>query len=107
MTQLISNNNDHHIIIVIILIITTPTTITLTVTISIITIIILEQDKGGPSKCGFLNNRLFSYTDLYSCNTINGVCVYIYIYIYMTYHSGKSYIIQKPPLLGPPSSLPE
>ena len=32
----------------------------------------LAQDKGGPSKGGFLNNRLFSYTDIY---------IYIYIYI--------------------------
>ena len=29
------------------------------------------KDKGGPSKGGFLNNRLFSYTDLYVCNEIN------------------------------------
>ena len=26
------------------------------------------KDKGGPSKCGFLNNELFSYTVLYLCN---------------------------------------
>ena len=30
--------------------------------------ITLAQDKGGPSKGGFLNNRSFSYTDLYVCN---------------------------------------
>ena len=41
------------------------------------------QDKGGPSKGGFLNNRLFSYTDLYLCNEINGM------YIDILYHSGK------------------
>ena len=37
----------------------------------------LAQDKGGPSKGLFLNNRLFSYTDLYLCNEINGMCAYI------------------------------
>ena len=36
----------------------------------------LAQDKGGPSKGGFLNNLIFSYTDLYSCNEINGMCIY-------------------------------
>ena len=34
----------------------------------------LAQDKGGPRKGGFLNDRLFSYTDLYLCNEINGMC---------------------------------
>ena len=33
----------------------------------------LAQDKGGPSKGGFLNNRLLSYTDLYLCSGINGM----------------------------------
>ena len=32
----------------------------------------LAQDKGGPSKGVFLNNRLISYTYLYLCNEING-----------------------------------
>ena len=36
---------------------------------------ILAQDKGGPSKGAFLNDHLFSYTDLYVCNDINGVCI--------------------------------
>ena len=66
----------------------------------------LAQDKGGPSKGGFLKNRLLSYTD-------------IYIYMYMRVMKlmvcvNKRYIIQdnnrlfrKPPLLGPPLSLPE
>ena len=31
------------------------------------------QDKGGPSKGGFLNNMLFSHTDLYLCSVINGM----------------------------------
>ena len=35
----------------------------------------MAHDKGGPSG-GFLNNRLFSYTDMY-------VCMYVYIYIYI------------------------
>ena len=30
------------------------------------------KDKGGPSKGGFLNNILYSYTVLYVCNEING-----------------------------------
>ena len=34
----------------------------------------LAQDKGGPSKGGFLNNRLSSYTDLYVCTDTNGMC---------------------------------
>ena len=49
----------------------------------------LAQDKGGPSKGGFLNNRLFSYTDLYLCNEINGMCI-----LAITY-SGKSSNIQE------------
>ena len=32
-----------------------------------------DKDRGGPSKGGFLNNRLVSYTVLYLCNEINGV----------------------------------
>ena len=43
----------------------------------------LAQDKGGPSKGGFLNNRLFSYKDLYLCYEINGMCIQI------IYHSWK------------------
>ena len=35
---------------------------------------LLAQDKGGPSKGGFLNNMLLSCTDIY---------IYIYIYIYL------------------------
>ena len=35
----------------------------------------LAQDKGGPSKGGFLNNMSFSYTDMYLCNEINGMCI--------------------------------
>ena len=35
----------------------------------------LAQDKGGPSKGGFLNSLLFSYTDLYLCNELNGMCI--------------------------------
>ena len=35
----------------------------------------LAQYKGGPSKGGFLNNRSFSYADLYLCNEINGMCI--------------------------------
>ena len=47
------------------------------------------KDKGGPSKGGFLNNRLFVYTDIY---------IYIYIYVFneingmsieMIYYSGQ------------------
>ena len=45
------------------------------VKIHITTLYVLAQDKGGPSKGGFLNNRLFSYTDLYLCNEINGMCM--------------------------------
>ena len=30
------------------------------------------KDKGGPSNGGFLNNRLFPYTDLYLCDEIKG-----------------------------------
>ena len=45
--------------------------------------VLLAQDKGGPSKGDFLNNKLCSYTVLYLCNEINGMCRYI------TYHSGK------------------
>ena len=68
----------------------------------------LAQDRGGPSKGGFLNNRLPSYTDIY---------IYIYIYIFvqqLRVFVYKQVIIQendrlfrKPPLLGPPLSLPD
>ena len=37
--------------------------------------ITLAQYKGGPSKGGFLNNRLISYTGLYLYNEINGMCI--------------------------------
>ena len=37
---------------------------------------LLAQDKSGPSKGGFLNNRFCSYTDLYLCNEIDGMCTY-------------------------------
>ena len=47
------------------------------------------QDKGGPSKGGFLIHRLFSNTDLYLCNEIKSMCVYI------TCYSGQSSIIQE------------
>ena len=40
----------------------------------------LAQDKGGHSKGGFLNNQLFSYTNLYLCNEINGTCILIMYY---------------------------
>ena len=46
----------------------------------------LAQDKGGPSKGGFLNYMLISYTDIGLCNEINDMCIiniYIYIYIYI------------------------
>ena len=37
-------------------------------------LVFLAQDKGGHSKGGFMNNRLFSYTDIYVCNELNGMC---------------------------------
>ena len=40
--------------------------------ISLMYLHFLAQDKSGPSAGGFLNNRLFSYTDLCSCNEMNG-----------------------------------
>ena len=48
----------------------------------------LAQDKGGPSKGGFLNNiyiyiYICSHTDLYVCNEINGRC------LQAIYYSGK------------------
>ena len=49
----------------------------------------LAQDKGGPSKGGFLNNRLFSYMDVYLCNELSGMCMKI------TYDLGQSSIIQE------------
>ena len=33
----------------------------------------LAQDKGDPSKGGFLNNRSLSYMDLYLCNEFHGM----------------------------------
>ena len=60
-------------------------TITILILI-IVTIVIITwmhlplsgKDKGGPSKGGFLNYILLSYTDTYLCNEINGMCVCIY-----------------------------
>ena len=63
----------------------------------------MAQDKGGPSKGGFLNNILSSYTDMYLCGEINGtVCVYTQGII-----QENNKLCWKPPLLGPPLSLPE
>ena len=56
------------------------------------------KDKGGPSKGGFLNNQLFSYTVLYVCNEINGV--YKHDVLFMK----NNILFRKPPLLGPPLS---
>ena len=44
------------------------------------------KDKGGPSKGGFLNNQLFSYTVLSVCNDM------------------INRLFRRPPLLGPPLS---
>ena len=52
-------------------------------------------------KVVLVNNRLCSYTDLYLCNEINGMCIQI------IYGSGNNISFMKPPLLGPPLSLPE
>ena len=50
----------------------------------------LAQDKGGPSKGGFLDNVLLPYTDLYLCNEINGMCLKNDIlFRQITYHSGN------------------
>ena len=51
----------------------------------------LAQDKGGPSKGGFLNNQLFSCTDLYVCNEIDGMCIKMMIYYFskIIYYSGN------------------
>ena len=57
---------------------------------------ILAQDTGGPSKGGFLNNRLLSYTDLYLCNEIDGV--YEHLSIIHEHHR----LFRTPPLLGRP-----
>ena len=43
----------------------------------------LTQDKGGLSKESFLNNILFSYTDIY---------IYIYIYMNGVYINNNYYI---------------
>ena len=61
----------------------------------------MAQDKGGPSKGGFLNNILFSCTDLYLGNAINGMCIKQNII-----HE-NNILFRKSPLLGPPLSLPE
>ena len=47
------------------------------------------KDKGGPSKGGFMNNRLCSYTALYLCNEINGVYKIISLFMNMMYYSGN------------------
>ena len=57
--------------------------------------VMLAQDEGCPSKVGFLNNILLSYTDIYIyiyiylCNEINDM------YIYIIYYSGKYHILQE------------
>ena len=61
----------------------------------------LAQDKGGPGKVGFQNNRLLPYTDLYFCNDIM-VCVYKSCVI-----QDNNILFRKPPILGPPLSLPD
>ena len=38
----------------------------------------LAQDKGGPSKGGFLNSMLSSYTDIHMY-----ICIYVYTHIYI------------------------
>ena len=47
------------------------------------------KDKGGPSKDGFLNNILFSYTDLQLCNEINGMCIQIILFRKIIHYSGN------------------
>ena len=61
--------------------------------------LISGKDKGGPSKGGFLNNRLFSWImyDSYT-PTINFI-TQIYRSVY-----GSNRLFRKPPLLGPPLS---
>ena len=49
------------------------------------------KDKGGPSKGGFLNNRLFSYTVLYLCNELNGVYTNDILFMKMIYYSGNTF----------------
>ena len=59
----------------------------------------LAQDNGGPSKGGFTNNILCSYI------------MYIHIPLISLHKYRSSYedrmLFRKPPLLGPPLSLPE
>ena len=47
------------------------------------------KDKGGPSKGGFLNNRLFSYTVLYLCDEINGMYKHNILFMKMIHCSGN------------------
>ena len=54
-----------------------------------------------PSIGGFLNNRLCSYTGIFSCNEINGM--YFKHVLFRT----NIKLFRKPPLLGPPLSLPD
>ena len=61
----------------------------------------LAQDKGGPSKCGFPNDRLFS-------------TIIDYVYTHHSFHytniqpdMNNNQLFRKPPLLGPPLSLPD
>ena len=49
----------------------------------------LAQDKGGPSKGGFLNNQFFSYTVLYLFNEINGVYTNHRLFTKEIHHSGN------------------
>ena len=60
------------IVMVIVLVVAIVTTII--ISSMIVRNSILAQDKGGPSKGDLLIHLLFSYTDLYLCNEINGVC---------------------------------
>ena len=49
------------------------TTIIYLLSLLLLLSILLAQDKGGPSKGGFLNNRSFSRTVLSLCYETNGV----------------------------------
>ena len=68
----------------------------------------LGQDKGGRSKGGFLNNRLFSWIDYYqfthTISFITNIYIYIYIYTYISVYENNRWF-RKPPLLGPLLSL--
>ena len=47
------------------------------------------KDKGGPSKGGFLNNRLLSYAVLCSCNETNGVYTHTRLFMSICDYSGN------------------